>query len=625
MKSSWSQPSLYRDFALLAAAAIFLLFLISTLVTYTTYRTYADYLVNDLNKESQRIDRMLATQMEEVNYLLTVLGKQIVLNSSRDVTGLAQTLKSFDGKNQVYVIFSWVNPQQQITVSSNKGILDKPTDVSDRDYVRQAAADPWKIQIGRPIEGRVSEEWVIPAAMGLTDATGKFIGSVVISIDIKMLAMRLSDLTRREGINFALVERNLLPLTQLSEDRDFVTKTFPIQKLSNINFTGNPYGLILQDNLFGLGNYFYYRALQSYPYVILLGYDTHYDNTMLQGMLWSRLMQVLVIALFFLGFLWIMRLRMIRPLLEMTAAAGAVARGEYYQPLKLRGPQEMQALATQISRISQYLEEIKRIEDELRNKMFMLKHAKERAETSARGKSEFLAYICQEMRSVLNQVSGFAQTMRDQLHGPIENRKYRQYASEIYTISNTLLGYTQDLLTLSKSNAGYLTLEEKPLDAAETVAKTLRLIADKMQVEKCNVHVKNQEPLPKLMADEFRLQQLLSNILLYAFYNVVDDKNLQLELRAPNETKAPPYFAILIRSQSLSPVSNQELGRWVQQLAALPDHMELPESHADLHLELAKSIVELHEGYLGIQHIDGALSVAIIFTSERIRAEEQKR
>src|SRR5262249_28459187 len=153
-------------------------------------------------------------------------------------------LKSFDNKNHLYSVFSWVTPDQHIVVSSNRGVLDKPVDIADRDYVQQSAIDPWKMHIGRPIEGRVSERWIIPIAMGLTDSTGKFIGSIIISIDIDALTERMKNLMRREGMDFAIVSKALIPLTQMSEEKDFATQVFPIGELASSSTTPGAKGFI---------------------------------------------------------------------------------------------------------------------------------------------------------------------------------------------------------------------------------------------------------------------------------------------------------------------------------------------------------------------------------------------
>ncbi len=629
MKNSWAQPSLSRDFALLSAAVLFLLFLISAWVTYTTYARHADAVAADLAKESARTERMLATQMESANYLLTALGKQIIIESDHSPVKLAQVLKSYDSKGYVYTLFSFVNPQQQLIVSSNKGVLEKPVDISDRDYVKEALADPWKMVIGRPIEGRVSERWVIPVAMGLTDYTGKFIGTIMLSIDINTLTERISELVRRDGVSFAIVSKDsLVPLTQVSDDKDFMSNNFPAEKLMGADFSKSSGGLIAQGSPFwGTGSYGYYRVSQDYPYVVLMGYDMHYSDEAIRGQLWSRLLQMVVMAGFFVLLLWIIRARMIRPILDMTAIAAGVARGEVCAPLPGGGPVEMEGLSAQVRRISEYIEENKRIEDELRNKMFMFKKAKEQAELDKRSKSEFLAYVCQEMRTPLNNIIGAAQVMKDQLYGPIENRKYRQYASDIYSTGNQLLDATQDVLTQSKAETDYLTLEEKPVDVGAVINRTLRFIADKMQVEKLGVKVKLSDPLPMLIADEFRLQQILMNLLLHALGHMPPDGTAVLETRVVNENKDRIFFAVTISTFEEEPLAQAELIALADRVMGAPYRPsrmdDLLKERADLSLELAKILIVLHNGAIDIRHpAAGKIVITILFGGNRIRFVE---
>lgn len=633
MKRFWGQPSLFRDFALLSAVVIFVLLLISSLVAYTTYARFSAHILSDLEKESLRIERTLAGEMQDANYMLTALGRQIIVDPDRDLVKLAHVLKSFDNAGYIYSIFSWVSTEQQVVVSSNRGVLDKPVDISDRDYVKKAMADPWKMQIGRPIEGRVSGRWVIPVAMGLTDYTGKFIGTIMISIDINTLTEKISNLVRRDGLGFAIVSKTLLTLTQVSDDKDFVSNNFPNQKLINVNFSNNPSGVITQGNLFFSTNtYSYYRVSPEYPYIILLSYDSRYSTETLHSMLLSRMLQFLAISALFVLFLWVMRTRIITPVQRLTHMASAIARGEGGVPsLSLRGPEEIRELSLQLSRISEYMDEMRRIEDELRNKLFLTRKNKESAELALRAKTEFLAYASQEMRSPLNNIVGFAQVMRDQLYGPIENRKYRQYASDIYQSGNALLNQLQDLLTLSKVETDYIELSEKPVDVQSVVSKVLRFLADRLQSEKLSVKVKMQEPMPKLVADEFRLQQILMNSLLYATKFVLQESTLSLEALIVNENRDRQYLVIAVHSDEKQVYSPSELALMAgQAMKASPYYAhvvqeESTEEKTDLSLELARSLVALHDGYFSVQRSsEGVVSIIVFFAGNRIRFNENK-
>jgi K+-sensing histidine kinase KdpD len=344
------------------------------------------------------------------------------------------------------------------------------------------------------------------------------------------------------------------------------------------------------------------------------------------GIVLAQVLQLMLTALFFFVVLWVMHKRLLQPLLIITSATRNITQGQSFHMHSVQGSEEIHALALQIDALGKYIEENKRIENELRNKVFMLRKSKESTETAMRSKSEFLAYVCQEIRTVLNHIIGFSQTMRDQMHGPIENRKYRQYAADIYTISNTLLGYTQDLLTFSKTETGYVTLMERSVNVSETVNKALRFMADKMQVEQRNIKPLLHDALPKLVVDELRLQQILTNALLYLFHISTRNQALSIESKIISENRDKQFFVIVIGTDERL-FSDASLLAWAEKLFnninhALPSvcHDTAKEPMA-LNLELVKSLIGLHQGYADIEQANGNATIALFFPGSRIRTE----
>lgn len=597
MKNYWTQPSLSRDFALLSAAVFGVLFVVSMWVTYVTYTHNRERITSELQAESNRIEMTLKGEMESANYLITALGRQIIVNNARDLVELAQILKSYDAKGQMYAVFNWISVDQKIIVSSNRGILDKPVDVSDRDFVKKAFVEPWKMHIGRPIEGRVSGLWVIPVAMGLTDYTGKFIGTLIISLDIGELTNRVSTLVKRSGISFAIISKTLIPLTQVSEDKDFLNKNFPAQKLINIDYIKNPRGLLSQGSLFWeTGSYSYYSVSSDYPYIILMGYDNLHQNDSVRNMLWSRLLQMVVIAAFFMLFLFIVRSRMIRPVMEVTEAIAQVARGNTDVHLPTVGPIEIGALATQVSRVKEYIEEHKRVDDELRNKMFMLRQRTKEMEVAMHSKAEFLAFICQEMRTPVNSAMGCAQVMKDQIYGPIENKKYRQYASDIYASCNHVISQLDDLLGLAKIEAHYVVLRESTMDVATLINQAVESIAESLQAAEIQVKNSFEDGELLLFADEFRVRQMISNAFFYLIEQGLNQCSVVIDVKTVIEKKDRQNVEI-----SLSyPFIKQD------------------EDMLSTQFELLKRLAELHQGAVTLT----STTLTISLPGTRIRFAE---
>ena len=628
-KSSWAQPSLSRDFKLLAAAVLFVFVLISGGITYRTYEKHSERIAVDLEKEAQRIESVISREMENVSFMLTSLGRQIIIvEPERDYTKISNILKSFDNKNYIYSIFSWTDVDKKLVVSSNKGILKDPVDISDRDFIQQASADSWKLHIGRPIEGRVSGKWVIPVSMGITDYTGKFLGIISISLDIDILTEQILNLARRDGISFALVSKEMVKLAEISENKNFINDNFPAKKFVDVDFDKNPSGLISKGSIvWGTGVYSYYRTSENYPYIVLIGYDADYSDETVNTMLWSRLLMILAVAIFLFSFLWIVRLRVIKPVLDMTTIVSSIARGEKFVPMQQNGPVEIEGLSKQVQLVSKYIDENKRIESELRNKMFLLKKSRENSEINMLSKSEFLAYVAQDMRMPINNIIGFSQVLRDQVYGAIENRKYRQYANDIFVIANQLIDKIQNIILHSKAEIGHIDLQEKSLDVSGALSAILRQMTEKLQSRKTSVKIQIDNDIPNLLVDEFRFQQIISNLLLILLDEIVEDEFIRFEAKVVNEHRDRQFLVLIIGSSSSTPVSQDRLFALASKLFAsmsnnsvVSQNLKTAENEiTDLRFILAKTLAELHSGVLYTEVLDDKVqNYLIFFPSSRI-------
>lgn len=383
MKSTWARPSLSRDFTILTVLIVAALIVLSVWVSWSTYTHQSERILENLKKEATRIDKTLEREIAHTNYLLNALAHQISRSNHQDLKTIAQLLKTFDARDQVYAIWAWTNVDKHIVVSSNRGILEEPLDLSDRDYVQKAQADPWRLQIGVPIQGRVSERWVIPIGLGVTDDTGRFIGTLSASVDIDTLTQEIAHLVRREGVSFGIVSKDMVKLTEASDMSQFIDTYFPAKRLSHIDISKEPSGIFSQAKLFPNfhGIYAYYQLSERYPYILLIGYNVQHSQRELERLLLPRLLQIGTLAGFLLLFLWVVRSRIIRPVVELSGITGKLIQGQPYHHETRIGPVEIDQLAMQISRVSDYVDERKRLEEELREKLeaFLLKEKEQKA------------------------------------------------------------------------------------------------------------------------------------------------------------------------------------------------------------------------------------------------------
>lgn len=142
-----------------------------------------------------------------------------------------------------------------------------------------------------------------------------------------------------------------------------------------------------------------------------------------------------------------------------------------------------------------------------------LTQARSAAESANDAKSDFLARIGHELRTPLNAVIGFAEIMEQQRLGPIGTARYAEYARDIRESGQLLLSLINDLLDLSKVEAGRIELDPDSVDLEPLITSCLSIMAP--QAEKAGIAMAGaiQPKLPAVVADERSLKQILLNLL----------------------------------------------------------------------------------------------------------------
>jgi len=142
-----------------------------------------------------------------------------------------------------------------------------------------------------------------------------------------------------------------------------------------------------------------------------------------------------------------------------------------------------------------------------------LRQAKETAEATSRQKSEFLARISHELRTPLNAIMGFSEVMRLQRFGRIENEKYRGYVNDIHASGGHLLSLINDLLDLSKVEAGKLELNFTSVNLGEVTDHAVKMLQE--QATSARVVLRKALPpeLPNVVADLRSMRQIMLNLL----------------------------------------------------------------------------------------------------------------
>jgi signal transduction histidine kinase len=259
--------------------------------------------------------------------------------------------------------------------------------------------------------------------------------------------------------------------------------------------------------------------------------------------------------------------------------------------------------------VSLYLDitDRKRAEDELRQ-------AKEAAESANQSKSQFLANMSHELRTPLNAVLGFSEVMMSEIMGPLGDRRYHEYAKDIHDAGSHLLDIIDDILDMSKIEAGHFDLDAQWIDVADLVGETLRLIGARAREGGLTI-VREIEPnLPPLYADLRSVKQILLNLLGNAVKFTPSGGKVTVAARL-----LPSRGLALSVSDTGLGIAAQDIPQALKPFGQIERALSRRHGGVGLGLPLSKHLAELHDGTLEIASEPGkGTNVSVYFPPARV-------
>jgi signal transduction histidine kinase len=139
--------------------------------------------------------------------------------------------------------------------------------------------------------------------------------------------------------------------------------------------------------------------------------------------------------------------------------------------------------------------------------------AREEAERASAAKSDFLARVSHEIRTPLNAIIGFAEVMMEERFGPIGCERYKEYLKDVHTSGAHVLSLVNDLLDLSKIEAGKMELVPEEIDVNAIIGESVSIMQTQANQQRVIVRLSLAPRLPRIRADERSLRQILLNLL----------------------------------------------------------------------------------------------------------------
>ena len=236
----------------------------------------------------------------------------------------------------------------------------------------------------------------------------------------------------------------------------------------------------------------------------------------------------------------------------------------------------------------------------------MMVQAIAQAEGANRSKSEFLANVSHELRTPLNAIIGFSEMIRDGLVGPPGSPKYAEYIHDIHGSGMHLMELINDILDLSKAEAGSIEGQPRETNVDETIQSCLKIIAPKAQSAQVKVYSDLAKDLPPLWIDTKHLRQIITNIVSNAVKFTPEGGEVTISTRAD-----AAGLAIIIEDTGIG-MAPDDIPKALSPFGQIDSSLSRKYNGTGLGLPLTKRLVENYDGELLIESALGEGTVITI-------------
>jgi two-component system cell cycle sensor histidine kinase PleC len=245
---------------------------------------------------------------------------------------------------------------------------------------------------------------------------------------------------------------------------------------------------------------------------------------------------------------------------------------------------------------------------------------KDRAEAANQAKSEFLANMSHELRTPLNAIIGFSELMDQALFGPLGSERYEEYAKDINGSGKYLLGVINDILDMSKIEAGQFSMDREQIDLCPLIKETVRVVSLQAAAKSITVETRIADTM-SLVADRRAIKQIVINLLSNAVK--FTGQGGRITVRARNASGA----MILTIEDNGCGIPKEALGKLGRPFEQVQNQFSKNHAGSGLGLAISRSLAELHGGALKIRSTEGTgtiVSVRIPMKKRAARSQVKK-
>ncbi len=219
-----------------------------------------------------------------------------------------------------------------------------------------------------------------------------------------------------------------------------------------------------------------------------------------------------------------------------------------------------------------------------------------RSEAANRSKNDFLAIMSHELRTPLNAIIGFSEIIANQMFGPIGQAKYADYAGDIRSSGTHLLSIINDILDISKAEAGKLQLEEEPIDPVESLNRAMRMFRQRASELGVELSFRVRDDMPWIIADPRLFNQVAINLTSNALKFTPEGGHVWIEIGLD----AAGDMALSVKDTGIG-IKKSDIERVFEPFVQVENAMSRTHQGTGLGLPLVRKIMNLHGGTVELE------------------------
>lgn len=524
---------------------------------------------------AQNIGEEIKKNPQNKIYIFNTLRKFRVLYGSKDLTNILSIS-----------MFSWSGKDQQITVNSEFGILNKPIDLSKRDYLPLTITNPETIQIGAPVLGAVSKQYIIPIGIGIFDDYGIYQGSLVAGINIHEIYKRITKDKKSDlSVNIVFDKKFDVISNETIKDNPY---------LSHADLSKPAIQVLKKFSILNSENAILYKNISNYKYGILVTLNNKYGN---QNYLRKNyLFEFASILLMFSFLIFFFKKVFIRPIIRMSNIAKSISSGNTDIKIPHSRIKEIDDLSNSINAIKNFVI----IENLLKTELSQ----------AIESKKNLISVTSHDLRNYISGISGLIDL--------IISKKYETESGideELLEIASKqtkeLMYFVEDLLDTNHGKNKELKLDKiEEIDLKDTINRLLLLNKSLLTKNKLETKVEIQENLPSFFGNSRYIKQILNNLITNSIKYSTQYTEILLSVKFLPESN---NFYLDIQDHGIG-MDDDEIKLALNgdgELITKPDHKKEVDSHG-VGMRIIQTLVKLHQGKIKIKSKKGVGSTFTI-------------